>query len=78
MRIKNSIRKTRHHCNKKKEEIKKTEETILREKKNLPINYNCSINVTESGIMGLSGGRNKGIDEIENEIVDLRVEANGL
>ena len=78
MRTKNNVKKTRHNYNKKKEEIRKIEETIQKEKKNLPINYVSNVNITDSGVMGLSAGRNKGLDEIEKEIAELKVESNQL
>ena len=40
------------------------EENIEKEKKSLPLNFSTNINITDSGIMGMSAGRNKGIDEI--------------
>ena len=49
---------------KKQEEMKNTEESIEKEKKNLPVNYSGNISVSDSGMMALSGGRSKGIDEI--------------
>jgi hypothetical protein len=77
LKVKASTRKLKQQAKTNKQGLKELDESIEKEKKNLPANFNYNLKMTDSGVLSLQT-RGKPIEEIETEIERIRKEASQL